>query len=136
VSLSNPSAQNVAVATDEWHSSNDEWPGRYSYWYDLLKDEGQGGISSEVVCACSDGPCHEPCGGPEHDLVIGPGARREWRIPVEIPAIPGSHTLSLELRWYERVGEGNASPRTFQGDFDLVVENAEGDCVTIRLAGP
>jgi hypothetical protein len=136
VSLSNPSAQNIAVATDGWDTSNDEWPGRYSYWYDLSKNEGQGGISSEVVCACSHGPCPEPCGGRDRDLVIAPGARREWRIPVEIQAIPGDHTLSLELRWYERVNEENASPKESQGDYNLVVDNLQGDCATVHLAGP
>lgn len=126
------------------HRGGDRWAGyqqrRMARPVFLLvrssKNEGQGGISSEVVCACSHGPCPEPCGGRERDLVIAPGARREWRIPVEIQAIPGGHTLSLELRWYERVNEEDASPKESQGDYNLVVDNLQSDCATVHLAGP
>ena len=136
VGLQNSSNRAISVGTDGGDAGSDEWPGKYSYWCETSEGEERGGVSGEVVCACSDGPCPVPCGGPERDLSIAPGARRDWRIPVVFDVASGTHRLSLELGWYERLGEGNAKVRRYQGDFQLIVGDAKGECATVLIVGP
>ena len=133
VTVRNPaehSSNMIVLASDvrDWR-----WPGKYSYWFDAAGDGKVGGISSALVCACSDGPCDEPCGGPDLEFPISPGAGFTWPVPFEAEDLSNDRLMmSVELEWRE--GE-LALPRTRSAKLSIVLE-ADGDagrCGKVRV---
>ena len=133
VTMRNPAnhpSNMIVLASDvrDWR-----WPGKYSYWFDAAGEDELGGISSALVCACADGPCDEPCGGPDLEFPISPGAGFTWPVPFEAKALSHDRPMmSVELEWRE--GE-LASPRTRSAKFRIVLE-ADGDagrCRKVRV---
>jgi len=124
------SSNMIVLASDvrDWR-----WPGKYSYWFAAASDGRLGGISSVLGCACADGPCDEPCGGPDLEFPIPPGAGFTWPIPFEAEDLSnGKLMMSVELEWRE--GE-LASPRTRSAELSIVLEadGAAGRCRKARV---
>jgi hypothetical protein len=120
----------IVLASDvrDWR-----WPGKYSYWFDAVGDGKLGGISSALVCSCSDRPCDEPCGGPDLEFPVPAGVGFTWPVPFEAENLSnGRLMMSVELEWRE--GE-LASPRTRSATLTIVLE-ADGDagrCRKVRV---